>query len=265
MASARTWTSSPPLSRLALEQLAVFEFGSLVAASPLLRLLPGGDGHPVLVLPGFGASDRSTAQLRSVLRTAGHAPRGWHLGTNVGPHPRIVSGLTHRLVDLHGRHESKVSLVGWSLGGVYARELARAYPDLVRQVITLASPFRFRPGDHTYASAWYDLIGPARNPFPGQTVAEHERPPVPVPTTSIYTRTDGVVRWHLCVESAGPERENVEVVGTHSGLGHNIAAVIAIADRLAQPAGQWRKFQPPAVVRHLYPTPSNWATAASSS
>jgi pimeloyl-ACP methyl ester carboxylesterase len=241
-----------------MEPFAVFEYSTLLPSSALLRLIPRGDGHPVLVMPGFGASDRSTSQLRTVLRSFGHAPHGWRLGVNVGPHPETLAGIEQRLFDLHDSYQGKVSLVGWSLGGVYARELAREHPDLVRQVVTMASPFRYRPGDNTHASELYDLVGPGTNPFVGQEMLEHNRPALPVPSTSIYTRTDGIVRWHLCVESEGHRRENIEVIGTHTGLGHNIAAVLAVADRLAQPDGEWAPFRAPRLIGHLYPRPVNW-------
>ena len=251
-------TLPPSLSRLALEEFAILEYTTLLAASPLLGLILHGDGHAVLVLPGFGASDRSTAPLRGVLRSFGHDPHGWHLGTNVGPHPHILAGMGRRLAELGQRSGRQVSLVGWSLGGVYAREMARERPDLVRQVVTLASPFRFRTGDRTYASALYDYLAPPRNPFP-HDIPEHHRPDLPVPSSAIYTRTDGIVRWHLCVECDGPMRENIEVRGTHNGLGSNIAAVVAVADRLAQAEGRWKRFRPPGVMRQLFPAPAYWS------
>jgi len=257
-------TSPPPLSRLALEQLAVFEYGSLLATSPLLSVIPKGDGHPVLFLPGFLGSDSSTAQLRFVLAQFGHAPHRWHLGTNLGPHPGLLAQVSRRVAELHDRFGRKVSLVGWSLGGIYAREEARDHPDMVRQVITLASPFRWRPGDRTRVSALYDHLGPETDPFPGHATAEHDRPAMPVPSTSIYTRSDGIVRWCHCLEEAGDSRENIEVFGTHIGLGSNIAAVVAIADRLAQADGQqWASFRPPAVIRHLYRAPAVWVASTS--
>jgi pimeloyl-ACP methyl ester carboxylesterase len=248
----------PPFQWLALERLSLLEYGTYLAASPLLRNLAKGDGHPVLFLPGFYGSDDSTEQLRTVLKSNGHAVHGWRLGQNTGPHAHVLDGSTRRLQELHARYGRKVSVVGWSLGGIFARELARANPGSVRQVITLAAPFRFRPGDRGHASALYDMIGPRDDPFPGRDVAEDERPPLPVPATSIYTRTDGIVRWHACIDAAGPERENIEVFGTHSGLGYNIAATIAVADRLAQPEASWAPFRAKPALRHLYPRPVSW-------
>ncbi len=250
--------AAPSLARLAMEPFSALENASFVAGLPLLRLVPTGDGHPVLVLPGFGASDNSTAGLRAALGWMGHDVHGWRLGPNVGPNPRILAGLNSRLVRLHRASGQKVSLVGWSLGGIYAREMARLHPEKVRLVIGLASPFRFRPGDRSHASALYDVLNPFDSPFEGQSAPEQDRPPLPVPSTWIYTRADGIVRWHMCIEEDRPRRENIEVIGTHTGLAHNLAAVVAVADRLAQPAGLWNRFAPPLALRGLYPPPAYW-------
>src|SRR5262249_17508090 len=110
---------APHLSRLALENFAFMEYGVLLAVSPFLGMLPRSDGHPVLVLPGFGGGDRSTAQLRRVLRSLGHEAHGWGLGPNLGPHPYIVAGVSRRISELHEKSGRAVSLVGWSLGGTY--------------------------------------------------------------------------------------------------------------------------------------------------
>jgi pimeloyl-ACP methyl ester carboxylesterase len=259
--SGRRAIGPPPYQRLALEQLAVWEYGSFLAASPFMGFVAQGDGHPVLVLPGFTTSDRSTELLRAVLSRNGHRAVGWKLGRNMGAHPSVLRGLQQRLLGLHERSRRRVSIVGWSLGGIYARELARRHPHAVRTVITLASPYRFRTGDRSHVSALYDSVGPAVDPFLGQISSEEDRPPLPVPATSIYTRTDGVVRWHTCIETVGPRRENIEVFGTHSGLGYNIAATIAIADRLARPEGQWQPFRPPPGLSYLYPRPASWTSA----
>jgi len=132
----------PSPALLALEGRAWLEFAALVPALPLLARAPRGDGHPVLVLPGWLASDRSTWALRRFLRDRGYHVHGWRLGRNLGPDAGTVAGLGRRFVALRARHGQKLSLVGWSLGGIYARELARRFHGDVRQVITLASPFR---------------------------------------------------------------------------------------------------------------------------
>jgi pimeloyl-ACP methyl ester carboxylesterase len=261
MASGNRPVRPPPWRRLALEQLALYEYGLFLAVAPMLTFGHRGDGHPVLVLPGFTGSDYSTRPLRAFLRAKGYFVHGWDLGPNVGPRRRIVEGVDRRLAEVAARHGTTVSLIGWSLGGIYARELARARPEAVRQVITLASPFRFREGDRGFASPLYDVLAPRGEAFAGRLIPEESRPPLPVPATAVYSRTDGVVRWHACVDTAGANCENIEVYGTHSGMGVNIAALIAITDRLAQAPGEWAPFKPPVALRQLFPKPISWRPA----
>jgi pimeloyl-ACP methyl ester carboxylesterase len=247
------------------ESRAVFELYAFMAASPMLRLAGRGDRHPVLVLPGFTASDRSTEPLRWVLRSQGYWTHGWRLGTNLGPTERVVDGLYRRLEQLHRRHGQRISLVGWSLGGIYARELARRYPDEVRQVITLGSPFRMTLRDRSAASPIVDRLSDRFNAeVMGFALAEPDKPPLPVPSTAVYTRDDGVVRWHTCIDTESERSENIRVRGSHSGLGWNPAAVYAVSDRLAQPAERWRRFRAPLALRHLYPPSSSWADRSAS-
>jgi pimeloyl-ACP methyl ester carboxylesterase len=226
----------PPSPLLtALEGRAWLELVSLLPALPVLDRAPAGDGHPVLVLPGWLAGDVSTRMLRWFLRRRGYHVHGWRLGRNVGATEEIVHGLGRRFHALRRRHDRPVSIVGWSLGGIYARELARRFPDDVRQVITLGSPFA-DPSATTPARLYRALLGV--EPGGRRTLAE----PIPVPATSIYSRSDGVVAWQSCLDTPGPLRENVEVWSSHCGLGHHPAALLVIADRLAQPAGAWRPF-----------------------
>jgi pimeloyl-ACP methyl ester carboxylesterase len=244
---------------VALEPRALYEFWAFVASYPVLQLLGRGDGHPVMVLPPFAADDAYTSPLRSLLRGLGYAAHGWHQGTNLSRTRRIVEGLPARLVDLQRRHGAKVSLIGHSGGGLWARDLARAFPKAVRQVITLGCPFRLRPGDATQADPLANLLLVDQVPQdPDELIDEEFRPPVPVPVTAIYTRTDGVASWWAGIQSEGPRRENVEVFGSHCGLVHNPAAIIAIIDRLAQPEGSWQPFDPPTFARHLFPKPAYW-------
>src|SRR5574337_1553833 len=227
---------------------AAFECGSLVAAAlPLWRVLANGDGHPVLVLPGLLAGDGSTRPLRCILRRLGYQVHAWHLGRNLGPTDAVLTGMAHRLEELHTRHGAAVSLVGWSLGGIYARGLARRYPSLVRQVITLGSPFR------PVRASVTRLAQTGRES--AELAPEYGASTLPVPATSIYSRYDGVVAWRACLEESSASAENIAVIGSHLGLGYNPAVIWAIADRLAQPLGTWAAFRPPATVRLLFPPP----------
>jgi pimeloyl-ACP methyl ester carboxylesterase len=249
-----------------LEHRVPFEVGALLAASPMLRMLGRGDRHPVLVLPGFTGGDSSTAAIRWAVRSWGYWAHGWGLGRNLGPSDSLVGRMVERLEEIHRRHDTKVSLIGWSLGGIYARELARELPGHVRQVITLGSPFRMVDGDRSAVSRLADQVAPRLNTeiarLMRMSMAEHLKPPVPVPTTAVYSRTDGVVRWHTCIDTVGPQHENIEVRGSHSGMGFNPSVLYVLSDRLAQPADDWRPFHAPPHLRRLYPRPASWAEPA---
>jgi pimeloyl-ACP methyl ester carboxylesterase len=227
--------SGPPLVDLSLEGPRTWAaYAQFLSLTPLLARAPRGDGHPVLVLPGFMASDLSTRPLRRLLGRLGYPTAGWGLGRNVGPTNAVVDGLTRAVDDIASRHDRPLSIVGWSLGGVFGRELARMFPDRIRQVVTLGSPL-----DLTYLGA----LGASPDPLP-------------VPSTAVYTRSDGIVAWRSTLLQPDERSENVEVRGSHCGLGVNPAAVYAVADRLAHPEGSWAPFRPPWALRRWYPRPS---------
>jgi len=249
---------APPLWMTLLETRAALEYANWRLVVPLLRRLPAGDGHPVLVLPGFTAADRSTAQLRWLLRQLGYRTYGWRLGTNLGPTPAVVTGLDDRIRRIRQSNDNQpISVIGWSLGGIFARVMARENPEYFRQVITLGSPFRTRMGDRSAVSGLWDSVSPLHDQDYLQAFASDDRPPLHMPTTSIYTRTDGVVNWRLCLEERSPIAQNIEVFGSHSGLAFNSAVGYVIADRLSQPAGNWRRFRAPLAMRTMYPRAKN--------
>ena len=242
--------SRPSVLRLASEMIAVGEYGSFRVSAPLLRrCLPHGD-RPVFVLPGFLAGDGSTAPLRRNLEELGHTVYGWELGRNLGPTPAILDGMVERLDELNRRH-GRIDIVGWSLGGIFARELARLAPQTIRQVITLGSPFQIETPTDSNASPVYRSLSHLHAPHLEMRVPAYVREELPVPATSIYTRADGVVRWHHCLNHDTPFTENVE--GSHCGLGFNLAALLVVADRLAQPEDQWTPFRVRRKLRAFFP------------
>jgi pimeloyl-ACP methyl ester carboxylesterase len=224
---------------LALEwPRAVAEATTLPAAWPLLSSVLRGDGHPVLVLPGYWAGDGSTAVLRRYLRALGYRTHRWGLGQNLGLEDGVGGRLLARLDSLHERYGRAVSLVGWSLGGVYARELAKLSPARVRQVVTLGSPFGMeRRAD---GAGWLAgvVFGSAQGSRPEGRIAD----PPPVPVTAIVSRSDAIAGFHACREAPAAQAENIEVLGSHIGLGVNPLVLFAIADRLGQREGSWRNF-----------------------
>jgi pimeloyl-ACP methyl ester carboxylesterase len=206
---------------------------------------PQGDGHPVLVLPGFLAGAPSTQFLRQVLRRLGYRAYDWRLGYNLGVRPSMIQQLPARLNDVRSRNDGrKVSVIGWSAGGIFARELARHHADGIRMVITLGSPIRGNQ-QATHASRMWRLLN--RNSQARDVVSEAARiareEPLQVPTTCVYSKSDGIVAWQCCLSRPAAETENVEVHSSHLGYGHNLEALRVMADRLAQPEGQWRPYR----------------------
>jgi pimeloyl-ACP methyl ester carboxylesterase len=234
-------TLQPPSALLlALESRAFLEAAACAAAWPMLRAAPRGDGHPVLVLPGLAAGDGSTWPLRRFLARCGYAAYPWRLGRNLGPKDGLVRGLFDRVRAIHREHGRKLSLVGWSLGGAMARALAVRMPSAVRSVITLGSPLGGHPRG---TNAWrlFEIVsGFSANDRRLRTLAaRHPR----VPHTAILSKTDGIVNWRMSMAPDDAEQaENIDVPASHFGLGVNPAVLWAIADRLAQPEGEWRPF-----------------------
>ena len=231
--------AAPGLLRMALELRAPWELAAGLAGYPLMRKAPRGDGHPVLVFPGLAAGDLSTLPLRRFLTAQGFAVHAWEQGLNVGPRPGVLEACVERVRRLRADSGRKVSLVGWSLGGVYAREIAKMLPGATRSVVTLGAPFGAGPGG---TNAWrvYQLISGDRELDAARFAALRQRPAVP--TTSIFSRSDGVVAWQCSLEEETALSENIEVHASHFGMGANPVALYAVADRLAQPEGAWRRF-----------------------
>jgi pimeloyl-ACP methyl ester carboxylesterase len=198
----------------------------LVARRPPVR-------RTVMILPGRGGNDGSTAPLRAYLRSLGHDVHGWGLGVNRGEALHSVALLKRRLDALSEAGERPVALIGWSLGGIVARELARQEPDLVSHVITMGTPMvggaKYTALAATYRARGVDLDEEERELARRAVLPEH------IAVTSIYSRFDGVVSWPACVDQINQQAENVEVLATHLGLGFNHEVWKVIADRLARP------------------------------
>lgn len=236
------------------------EFAALLAAAPWLSRLPYGDGHPVLVFPGLCAADFTTLPLRRFLRAKGYAAYPWKLGLNLGPRDGVLEGCVQRARALSERHQMPVSLIGWSLGGVYAREVAKELPEQTRCVVTLGAPFAGHPRA-TNAWRFYELLNGKSGNDPA--LIRQVRGAPPVPTTSIYSRTDGVVAWRCSINDDAAHTENIEVSASHFGMGMNPLALYAVADRLAQDPARWQRFDASGARRWFFRTaPAVSATAA---
>jgi pimeloyl-ACP methyl ester carboxylesterase len=231
----------PGLGLLALEFRAPWEFGSVLPAWPALQRAPAGDGHTAIVFPGLSASDASTVPLRRYLGMLGYGVQGWNQGFNFGPRAGVVEAAKRGVQEAAERTGLKVTLIGWSLGGVYARELAKVVPECVRCVVTLGTPFASHPKS---TNAWriYELTSGRSADREHEENAELQVAP-PVPTTSLYSRSDGIVAWQGSIQKPDHAQvENIEVIASHIGIGLNPSAWWAVADRLAQPEGEWKPF-----------------------
>lgn len=251
----------PPSLTLAAIELAraTAEMSSLTLAAPLLALAPKGDGHPVLVIPGFTAGDGSTRLLRRYLKQLGYEVHGWELGRNYDHHSIGAKGerLAQRIETIHRAAGRKVTLIGWSLGGIMAREAARRNPDSIRQVISLGSPFT---GDPRATNVWRFFewaTGQQINSAEMLQRALEGRTPPPVPSTAIYSKSDGIVAWQNCLEQQSEHTDNIEVYGSHVGLVVNPAVLYAVADRLAQPEDEWKPFDRRGCRAAFYPSSSH--------
>ena len=251
----RAERSEPPaFLRFSEAGRAFLEASAFAMTMPALPLLPRGDGHGVLVLPGMLSDDWSTLPLRQSLTALGYRCEGWGLGANMGL-PTIGHDLS-RLIAVAERLQSvtgerKISLIGMSLGGIMARELAKAMPGSIRQVITLASPFNYPPGNADPGKLLRAITG--QDTQGSIDPAQLACPPDGIPSTAIYTESDGVVAWRACLEPEGPLTDNIAISASHLGIGMHPATLVAVADRLALPEGEWAPFD-----RTAYP----WRMAA---
>jgi pimeloyl-ACP methyl ester carboxylesterase len=249
---------SPPSKLLALSELprALAELGALPWAAPLLLAAARGDGHPVLVLPGFVTTDISTTLLRRYLELLGYKSYGWELGRNLGPKAIGAQGerLVERLDAIYAETGERVSIIGWSLGGVMARQVARRRADKVRQVISLGSPFTGDPRASTVWKAYESLTGQRIGDKGTQEQLRESATTPPVPSTAIYSKGDGIVAWQNCREAENATTDNIEVYGSHCGLGVNASVLYAIADRLAQRDGEWAPFNRNGLRALVYPS-----------
>jgi len=257
MESRQSTQHQPPRTIYAVLEFgrAVQELVSLLPANRWLSALPQGEGQPVMTLPGFGGADGSTALLRRYISRWGYPAYPWQLGRNMDPGAakdmsavldfmdEVVRIVGKQLYSIKRKSGKRVSLVGWSLGGLYSRQLAAAYPDLVRQVITLGTPF----GDPRSTIIWPIMQRLRETPTPDegdmQRWLQMAKVPIEVPLSVIWSKTDGFVHPSIACEREDHRTENIHVCSSHAGFGINPLAFYVVADRLAQPEGGWQPFE----------------------
>jgi triacylglycerol esterase/lipase EstA (alpha/beta hydrolase family) len=233
----------PSLALLGAEPFrAAFE----LARHHLVKTNPSkpGDGHPVVIFPGLGADGSSVAMLRNHCRSLGYEAFDWGQGFNTGPQGDLdtwLEVLKGQVTQLLSDHEQPATLIGWSLGGLYAREIGKLMAPQLRQVITIGTPFNAE-ADHTNAGWLFRLLSGTSAAL-DPALSRRLRTPPPLRTTSIYSRSDGVVAWQTCRhEKRSMLVHDIEVNGSHIGMGWNREVLDAVTDRLGQAFGPWRRY-----------------------
>ena len=222
---------TPSWWRVAVEVGSGLEATRLVAARKRLLSVPRGDGRVVIDIPGWRAPEVSGLPVRRYLTRLGYDARGWGLGTNTGSPERDAGLLTTTVEELAAESGRPVSLVGWSLGGVIAREVARRRPDLVHRVITYGTPVVGGPSYTAVAGRYSHEVRQHATRVTERLDAER---PIQVPITVIYSRRDGIVSWQACLDRVSPDVEHVEVRSTHLGMGVDPDVWAVVAERLAR-------------------------------
>jgi pimeloyl-ACP methyl ester carboxylesterase len=258
MAKRHPHTGSPHLLHSVMEPRAILELALLPYSLPALMSAPHGDGHPVLLLPGFMGDEMTLVGLRIFLQNRGYQVETWGFGRNVGFQRKHADALEQKIRYMHHKAGRKVSLVGWSLGGLFSLYGAHQAPECVRGIITLGSPVSVDPDGSKVppmVKAMYRLVA---HPLGAeahvmQPRAKKLRSRSPVPMSCLYSLSDGVVPPQEATIDGDPSmHENIRVPGSHVGLGFNAMVLWIVADRLALPEGQWRPFEPSGAMGYAY-------------
>ena len=240
---------------------AMMDFGWYFPYRVLTHSCSGGDGHPVLILPGFLATDLSTVPLRSFIHKLGYKVYGWGEGRNFA-HAIYIDMLTQKLDRIYSKHKEPITIIGWSLGGIYARQLAKQDPSIIRQIIVMGSPVQGVKMSNN-ATWMYELLRKSKLVAEDidQELIDDIPNPADVPTTAIYTKEDGVVPWELCLEEEDSWHQNIQVRGSHLGLGFNPLVLQIIADRLRYEKSDWAYYEASNIVEELLVKAEAYQTA----
>lgn len=243
------------LLKIGLESRWMLELAAYYGSRSWLRNLPKGDGHPVIVFPGFLTSSFATGPLRRFLSDLGYQVHDWGFGRNLHYNAELEARMEEMVEKRFTESGRKVSLLGWSLGGIYAREIARAKPEMVRNVISLGSPIT--GSKHvTIAGPIFQLLNKELDPKRLEKIETLKIPP-PVPNSVLFSASDGVVHWHGAQQHEGKMSENIHVPSSHMGMGSNPLVLYVIADRVRQAEDSWKPFNTTGPGRLLYRHPGN--------
>ena len=221
----------PPVQKMINEAFSWTEIPELFLRGPSLLGKPRGDGQRIIVVPGFSTGDISTLPLRQYLASLGYRVSGWNMGVNSGDVLDAIALLNQRVQTEHAAEDEQIILIGWSLGGYLAREVARELPHAVAQVITMGTPVVGGP-KYTRVAEYFRSSGMDLNEIEREVDARTVVP-LKVPVTAIYSKRDGVVAWEACIDETSDTVEHVEVMSSHIGMGISSTVYNIISTRLA--------------------------------
>lgn len=243
--------NSPSGLKVLMESRALIELGQLIQSFAHIPTLPNGDRHPVIVIPGFLTDDKYTSILRWFLKQKNYDVYPWTQGINLSFNLRSVHRLQKQIYNIRNLTNRKVSLVGWSLGGIYARYVSHSMPEHIRHVITLGTPFS-RTMTSTMITRFFEFVNKQKFSDLHPDILQKITQPLPVASTSIYSKMDGVIAWECSICPAPKHNhEHIEVESSHIGLTHNPASLYAIADRLALPENSWHPFETKSIENYM--------------
>ena len=233
----------PSVGRFLLEPLGLLEILNNRASQSILKGLSNGNGELVVLIPGFGTGDVLTSLLRNYLKSKNFNVYGWDCGINWKYSEEIEEKFIHKLNELTEKHQQKVTLVGYSLGGVTARIIANRIPNKIKQVIIVGTPIQKINGQNNLEFIYPLLMmGEKIEDFNPVWVKEIATV-LPMPSTSIYSKKDGIVPWQNCMDwETGPTTENVEIFSSHLAMFTTPCTWYIIVDRLLQAEDNWQLF-----------------------
>lgn len=224
---------SPPLFNMLLETRSLVEWTTMFGIYPFIPKHKASKNKPVLLMPPYLGNDVSTTFVRNYLRSVGFKTYKWELGVNM-INSKYLPKLVEKLDEIFERHQEKVSLVGWSGGGIFAKIIANRYPDKVEQLITIGSPVWGVKNMNTPLVRMLEFLrGKKIKERNDKFLKELEEIP-DVPVTCIYTKTDGLLPWKHCMEAETLRNDinNIEVFGSHCGMGANASVLLTVANSL---------------------------------
>ncbi|MDG1443762.1 MAG: alpha/beta fold hydrolase [Pseudomonadales bacterium] len=226
-----TQLKPPALASMFNEAFAAFELPKLLLRAPELSRLKTVNPRKIIVMPGFGADDFSTLPIRGYLSSMGHEVQGWNRGLNIKDVQETLDELVQDIEKRTRNAAEPIVIVGWSLGGYLAREVARDLPNTVEQVFTLGSPIVGGP-KYTQLASLYRSQGIDVDWIERVIIEREDANELITPVTAVYSKSDGVVAWQACIDKKSPNVEHIEISASHIGLGISADSFRIVADKL---------------------------------